>query len=229
MLKLHLCKRWPVDAKKNWLIWKDYDDGKDWRQEEKGMTEDEVVGWHHWAQWTWVWVNSESWWWTGRPGVLRFMGSQRVRHGWATELNWTEHLCFTNNVQFSSVAQLCLTQWPHGLQHTRLPCPYQFPELAQTHVHKVGDAIQRFHPLFTPFSSCLHSFPASGSFPMSQFFISGGQSIGASASASVLPMIQDCFPLGLTGLISLLSKELSRVISNTTVQKHQFFNAKLSL
>ena len=66
---------------------KDPDAGKDWGQEEKGMTEDEMVGWHHPTQWTWVWVNSGSWWWTGRPSVLRFMGSQRVRHNWATELN----------------------------------------------------------------------------------------------------------------------------------------------
>ena len=78
-----------------------------------------------------------------------------------------------------------------------------------------------------PFSSCPQSFPASGSFPMSQFFTSGGQSIGASASASVLPMnIQGWFPLGLTALISLLSKALSRVFSNTTVQNHQFFGAQ---
>ena len=82
----------------------------------------------------------------------------------------------------------------------------------------------------TLFSSCLQSFPASRSFPMSQFFPSGGQSTGASASASVLPMnIQDWFPLGLTGLISLQSKGLSRVFSNTTVQKHQFFGTQPSL
>ena len=80
-----------------------------------------------------------------------------------------------------------------------------------------------------PFSSCLHSFQASGSFPMSQFFASGDQSIGASASASVLPMnIQEWLPLGLTSLISLLFKGLSRILSNTTVQKHQFFGAQLS-
>ena len=82
---------WPSDVK-SWLIWKDPDAGKDWGQEEKGTTEDEMVGWHHWLNWTWVWVNSRSWWWTGRPGVLRFMGSQRVRHDWATELNWTDIL-----------------------------------------------------------------------------------------------------------------------------------------
>ena len=79
-------------------------------------------------------------------------------------------------------------------------------------------------------SSCLQSFPALGTFPMSQFFASGGQTIGASSSASVLPLnIQDCFPLGLTGWISLQSKGLARVFSNTTVQKHQFFSAQLSL
>ena len=88
------------------------------------------------------------------------------------------------------------------------------------------------HPIISssviPFSSCLQSFLASGSFPMSQLFASGGQSTGVSASASVLPMnIQDWFPLGWTGWISLLFKGLSRVFSNTTVQKHQFFGAQL--
>ena len=73
---------WPPDAK-NWLIWKDPDAGKDWRQEEKGMTEDEMVGWHHLSILKW------GWWWTGRPGMLQSMGSQRVRHDRATELNWT--------------------------------------------------------------------------------------------------------------------------------------------
>ena len=116
---------------------------------------------------------------------------------------------------------------PHGLQHTRLLCPSPTPQLAQTHVHRVGDAVQPSHALLSP---CLQSFPASGSFPMSQFFTSGGQSIGVSASASVLPMnIQDRFLLGSTGLISLQSKRLSRVFSNTTVQKHQLFSTQLSL
>ena len=72
---------WPLDAK-NWLIWKDPDAGKDWRREEKGTTEDEMVGWHHWLT-GWVWVSSESWWRTGRPGVLQSMGPQRVGHDWA--------------------------------------------------------------------------------------------------------------------------------------------------
>ena len=80
---------WLPDAK-NWLIWKDPDAGKDWRQE-KGMTEDET-GWiASLTQCRWVWVNSGSWWWTGRPGVLQFMGSQRVRHDWVTELNWRKY------------------------------------------------------------------------------------------------------------------------------------------
>ena len=76
---------WPPGAKR-WLIGKDPDAGKDWGQEEKGMTEDEMVGWHHW-QCTWVWVDLGSWWWTGRPGVLWFMGLQRVGYDWVTELN----------------------------------------------------------------------------------------------------------------------------------------------
>ena len=77
---------WPPHAK-SWLVGNDSDAGRDWGQEEKGMTEDEMASP---TRWTWVWVNSGSWWWTGRPGVLHFMGSQRVRHNWATELNWTE-------------------------------------------------------------------------------------------------------------------------------------------
>ena len=74
---------------KSWLIWKDPDAGKDWGREEKGTTEDQIVGWLSPTQWTWVWVVSGSWWWTGRPGVLPFMGVQRVGHDWATELNCT--------------------------------------------------------------------------------------------------------------------------------------------
>ena len=120
--------------------------------------------------------------------------------------------------------------WPQGLQHARLPCP------SPTHgVYSNSCPSSRWcHPTISytavPFSSCLKSFPASGSFPMSQFFTSGSQSIGVSASASVLPMnVQDWFPLGLTGWISLQSKGLSRVFSSTTVQKHQFFGTQLSL
>ena len=79
---------WPPHAK-SWLIGKDPEAGRDWGQEKKGTTEDEMAGWHHWPTWwTWVWVNSASWWWTGSPGMLWFMGLQTVGHNWATELNW---------------------------------------------------------------------------------------------------------------------------------------------
>ena len=135
-----------------------------------------------------------------------------------------------SSVQFSSVAQSCPTLCdPMNCSTPGLPVHHQFLEPTQIHVHRVGDVIQPSYPV-VPFSTCLQFCPASGSFPMSQFFAAGGQRIGASASASVLPMnIQGGFPLGLTGWISLLSKGLSRVFSNTTVQKHQFFSAQLSL
>ena len=118
---------------------------------------------------------------------------------------------------------------PHGLHHTRFPCSSPTPRACSNS----WPSHQWCHPSISssviPFSSCLQSFPASGSFPVSQFFTSGGQRIGVSASASVFPMnIQDWFPLGWTDLISLKSKGLSRVF-NTTVQKHQFFSAQLSL
>ena len=107
-----------------------------------------------------------------------------------------------------------------------LPVHHQLPEFTQTHIRWVSDAIQPSHPLPSP-SPALKSFPASGSFKMSQLFASGGQSIGVSASTSV--NTQDWSPLGWTGWISLHSKGLSRVFSNTTVQKHQFFSTQLSL
>jgi len=110
------------------------------------------------------------------------------------------------------------------------PVLHYLSEFSQTHVHLAGDAIQSSHPQSPSSlsSSCPQSLPASGSFPMSQFFPSGGQSVGA--SASVLPVnIQDWFPLGLTGLISLQSKGISRVFSRTIIQKHQFFGAQVSL
>ena len=116
---------------------------------------------------------------------------------------------------------------PHGLQHARLPCCLPTPR-ACSNLYPLS---RWCHPnitsSFVPFSSCLRSSPASGSFPVSQFFASGGQSIGASASASILPVnIQGWLPLGLTGLISLQSKGLWRVFSSTTVQKHPFFGAQ---
>ena len=115
---------------------------------------------------------------------------------------------------------LCLTLWSRGLQHARLPCPSPTPGASSNSC----PLSQWCHPTISssviPFSSRLQSFPASGSFQMSQFFVSGGQSIGVSASASVLPMnMQDWSPLEWTGWISLQSKGLSRVFFNTTVQK----------
>ena len=134
------------------------------------------------------------------------------------------------SVQFScSVVSDSL--WPHGLQHASLPCPSPTPGAYSNS----SPSRQWCHPTISssviPFSSRLQSFPASGAFPMSWFFASGGQSIGISASAPVLTMNQskDWFPLGWTGWISLQSKGLSRVFSNTTVQKHQFFSAQLPL
>ena len=330
----------------------------------------------------WVSVNSGSWWWTGRPGVLRFMGSQRVGHDWATDLIWSEcqisrkrKIATSGNNLFwfwfeyflpilckpqkkwdwsgclnyvlailkvelthsnsttnkgageGEVAQLCptlcnpvdcnlpsfsifgilqakilewvsisfsrgssrprdrarvsciggrcfnlwatreapttykvMSKWsivrkavlwvvnkltytsvqfscsvvsdplqPHELQHARPPCPSSPPGVYPNSC----PSNQYCHPIISfsaiPFS-CPQSFPASGSFPMSQLLTSGGQSIGVSASISVLPMNpQDWSPLGWTGWMSLQSKGLSRVFSNTTVQKHQLFGAQLSL
>ena len=132
-------------------------------------------------------------------------------------------------IQFSSVTQSHLTLCnPMNRSTPGLPVHHQLPEFTQTHVHWVGDAIQPSQPLI-PFSSCPQSLPASESFPMSQLFAWGGQSIGVSTSASVLPMnTQDWSLLEWTAWISLQSKGLSKVFSNTTVQKHQFFGAQLS-
>ena len=123
-----------------------------------------------------------------------------------------------------SVTKSYLTLPPHGLQHTRPLCP------SPSHWVCPSSCPLNWwcHPTISSSVAlfCLQSFPASGSFPVSQFFASGGQKIGASASASILPIsIQNWFPLGLTGLIALLSKGLSRVFSSTTVWKHQFFDA----
>ena len=165
--------------------------------------------------------------WTEEPGGLPSMGLHRVRHDWS---------------------DLAAAAAAAGL-----PVHHQLPEFTQTHVHQVSGAIQPSHPLSSPsppapnlsqhqlwchpaisssvvpFSSLLQSFPTSGYFQMSQLFASDGQSTGVSASASVLPKnTQDWSPLGWTGWISLQSKGISRVFSNTTVQKHQFFGTQLS-
>ena len=138
--------------------------------------------------------------------------------------NWS-----ISSVQFSySVVSDSLR--PHEPQHTRPPCPSPTPR-----AYPNSCSLSRWGHLtisssVVPFSSCLQYFPTSGSFQRSQLFVLGGQSIGVSASASALPInTQDWFPWGWTSLISLQSKGLSRVFSNTTVQKHQFFCTQLSL
>ena len=138
-----------------------------------------------------------------------------------TERKWCYYCC--------SDAKACLTLWdPMNFSTPGFPVLQYLLEFVQTHVHWFCDAIQPSHPL-TPFSSCPQCFSALGSFPVSQPFTSGGQSIGASVSASVLPMnTQGWFSLGLTGLISLLSKGCPRVFPSTTVWKHQFFSTQPS-
>ena len=132
--------------------------------------------------------------------------------------------------QFSSVTQSCPTLCdPMNRSTPGLRVHHQLPESTQAHVHQSQGCHPTISSSVVPFSSCLQSFPASGSFQMNQLFTSGGQSIGVSTSTSVLPMnTQDSSPLGWTGWISLQSKGLSRVFSNTTVQKHQFFGTQLS-
>ena len=151
------------------------------------------------------------------------LGSSKLRKSSRFSAGSVQFICSVRSVVFDSLR-------PHGLQHARPPCPLPTPWVYSTPC----PLSQWCHPTISssviPFSSCLQSFPASGSFPVSQLFTSGGQSIGVSASASVLPMnTQDWAPLGWTGWLSLQSKGLSRVFSNTTVQKHQFFGAQLSL
>ena len=131
------------------------------------------------------------------------------------------------NIQFSrSVVSNSLRL--HGLQHARPPCPSPTPGVCSDSCPLSWRCYPTISSSIVPFSSHPQSFPASGYFPMSQLFASGGQNIGVSASASVFPLnIQDRFPLGWTGWISLLSKRLSRVFSNTTVQKHQLFGVPM--
>ena len=141
------------------------------------------------------------------------------------------HLIFVSvtSFQFSSTAQSCPTLCnPMECSTPGFPVHHQLPELTQTHVHQVSDAIQPSHPLPSPSPFSYNLSQHQGLYKMSQFFLSGGQSTGVSASASVLLVnIQDWFPLGLISLISLQSKGLSRGFSNNTVQKQQFYRAQL--
>ena len=163
--------------------------------------------------------------WLGSVYIFCFLGAQvlaKVQHYHYNLLSFKG--------QFSSIPQSCPTLCTHEPQHARSPCPSPTPG-----VHPNTCPLSQWcHPTISssvvPFSSCPQSFPAAGSFQMSQLFKSGSQSIGVSASTSVLPMnTQDWSPLGWIGWISLQSKGLSRVFSNTTVQKHQFFGAQSSL
>ena len=201
---------WPSDVK-NWLHGKDLNARKDWRQEEKGMTEDEMVGWHHWLNGHEV---------EQAPGLGDGQGSLVPCSPWGHK---------DSGIQFSlSVGSDSLK--PHEPQHARPPCPSPTPR-----VHPNPCPLSWWcHPTIlssvVPFSPCPQSLLESGSFPMSQLFAWGSQSTGVSALASVLPVnTQDWSPLGWTGWISLQSKGLSGVFSNTTVQKHQFFDPQLSL
>ena len=165
--------------------------------------------------------------WTVACQASQSMGFSRQEY-WG-DLPLPSHIYRDNlYIQFSLVTQLCLILRSHRLQHARLPCPSSTPG-----AYSNSCPSHRWcHPTSSVilFSSHLQVSPESGSFPMSRFFALGGQSIRASASASVLPInIQDWFPSGRTGWISLQSKGLSRVFTNTIVQKHQSFSAQLSL
>ena len=171
----------------------------------------------------WHWRVVPTTWWETLASISPPTSAKDTSRHWDTG-KWHSF----SSVQFHSVVSNSL--WPHGLQHTRPPCLPPTPG-----VNSNSCPLSLWcHPMISSsvvhFSSHLQSFPASGSFPISQFFISGGRGTGVSASVSVLPVnIQGWFPLRLTGLISLQSKRLSRIFSNTTVKKHQFFGAHLSL
>ena len=185
------------------------------------------------GQYTQFWQKPKGkYWWTFKANwnviyekALCVWYMQKVSHLW---LRYLSIYKFSPDQFNHSVVSNSLR--PHESQHARPPCPSPTPV-----VHPDSSPSSQWcHPAISssvlPFSSCPQSFPASGSFQMSQLFASGGQSIGVSASTSLLPMnTQDWCPLGWTGWISLQSKGLSRVFSNTTVQKHQFFGAQLSL
>ena len=197
-------------------------------------------------EWTWIWANSVWLWETGRPGVLQTIWLQSIRDDLVTEQQHQHFsaikknkvlkgILFTNIIFYSKYTLLlfsCLIMsdslWPCGLLYARHPCPSATPRACSNSYATSRWCYSTISSSVFPFSSCLRSFPASGSFLLCQLFASGGQNIRASASTSVLLMnIQDSFPLGFTGLISLQSNWSSRVISNTTAQQNQFFNAQL--
>ena len=151
------------------------------------------------------------------------LGERKFWKCWVKQISTlSEFFQFSRSVVSNSLQ-------PQGLQHARPPCPSPTPKACSDSCPSRRGCHLTFSSSCIPVSSQLQSFPASGSLKMSQFFASGGQSIGVSASASVFPMnVQDWFPLGWTSWISLQSKGISRIFSNTTVQKHQFFGPQLS-
>ena len=179
------------------------------------------------APWAWSKIRCAFWHFEGNKPLTAWTGWRSEAWNYFDRTLHNRHTsCW---VRFScSVVSDSLR--PHELQHTRPPCPSPTPRVYPNSC----PLSQWCHPTISssviPFSSCLQSFPTSGSFQMSQTFTSGGQNTGVSASTSVLPMnTQDWSPLGWTGWISLQSKGLSRVFSSTTVQKNQFFCTQLSL
>ena len=155
-------------------------------------------------------------------------GAWRVK-SWTQLSDWTiKAHTYTHSICYCSVTKSCPTLWPQGLQHARPPCPSLSPRVCPSSCPVNWWCYPTIPSSAALFSFCPQSFPASGSFPMSRLFASGGQSIGA--SASVLWMhIKGWFPLELTGLISLQSKGLSKVFSSSTIQKHWFFGIQPSL
>ena len=168
--------------------------------------------------------------WEELKSLLMKMKEESEKAGLKLNIQKTKIMAFCpiSSVQFSCSVVYNSLQ-PHGLQHARLPFPSPTPKACSNSYPSGWWCHPTISSSVVPFFSRLQSFPASVFSPMSQFFTLGGRSIRVSASASVLPMnIQDWFPLGLTSWISLQSKGLSRVFSNTKVQKHQFFSARLS-
>ena len=170
-------------------------------------------GWDGWmaspTQCTWIWASSGRWWRTRKPGMLQSTGSQK-------DMTFATKLPIWLKYQFSRSVVSDSFQ-PYGLQHARIPCPSPTPWACSNSCSSSLCCHPTISSSVVPFSSHLQSFPASGSFQMSQFFTSGGQRIGVSASVSVLLMnTQDWSPLGWTGWLSLQSKGCSRVFSNTT-------------
>ena len=171
-----------------------------------------------------LWEAPEAWSWQSGKETISYAKTWRPFNHLVKLL---DHLLCISSVQFNNSVMSDSLQ-PHGLQHARPPCPWPTPRVYSNSCPLSRWCHSTISSSVVPFSSCLQAFPASGSFQMSQFFTSGGQSIRV--SASVFPMnIQGWFLLGLTNLSSLQSQGLSRVFSNTTVQKHPFFGAQLSL